>query len=103
MITDRNRMICKVCVSQTDKIFLKNPPSPMAFINDRVNFKKSTLNEHSSLECHNKGIAEFKHEQSVADGKSLPAKHVVHKVTADSVLPQECRRWAIKKEWVLLY
>ena len=58
-----------VCVSQKDKIFLKNPSSPMTFINGIVDFKKSALNEHASLECHDTEIAEVKHEQGHAAGK----------------------------------
>ena len=67
-ITERNMIICKVCVSQKDRIPFKNPSSPMAFINGSVNFKNSTLNEHASLECPNTGISEAKHEQSFATG-----------------------------------
>ena len=69
VITERNTMICKVYVSQKDKIFLKNPSSAMAFINGSVAFKKSALNEHASLECHDTGIAEVKDEQGHAAGK----------------------------------
>ena len=41
----------------------------MTFINGSVDFKKPALNEHASLECHDTGIAEVKHEQGHAAGK----------------------------------
>ena len=71
----------QACISQKDKMLLKNPSLPMAFINGSVNFKKSVLNKHASLECH-----DAKHEQGVAVKKSLPLKHTVHKVPADSAI-----------------
>ena len=86
VITDRHTMVCKVCVSQKDNILLKNPKSPMAFINGSTNFKSSALNDHHISECHNTGIAEAKHSQAVAVGDSLPPKHVVIEVPLDSAI-----------------
>ena len=54
-ITERNTMICKICVSQKEQIILKNPSSPMRFIHGASNFKSSALKEHSTSECHRTG------------------------------------------------
>ena len=51
-ITERNTMICKICVSQKEQIILKNPSSPMGFIHGASNFKSSALKEYSTSECH---------------------------------------------------
>ena len=77
---------------------LKNPSSPMAVINGSVNFKKSALNEHALLECHDKGIAEVKHKRGVAAGQSLPLKYVVHKVPADSAIASGMQKMGDKEK-----
>ena len=46
VITERNTMICKICVSQKEKILLKNPSSQMALITGTTNFKASALKHH---------------------------------------------------------
>ena len=79
-ITDRKTMICKICVSQKDKIVLKNPKSSIAFINGSMNFKISAVREHSLSVGHKTGVDEAKHEEAVAVGISLPPKKVVHNV-----------------------
>ena len=91
MITEQNTMICKVCVSQKDKILLKNPLSDMTFMNDSVDFVKLAVNEHASLECH---------KQGVVAGKLLSSKYVVHKTPADNAFAWGMQKVG-KKEQVL--
>ena len=43
VITERNTMISIICISQKEKILLKNPSSQMAFITGTTNFKASAL------------------------------------------------------------
>ena len=73
-ITERNTMICKICVSQKEQIILINPSSPMGFIHGVSNFKSSALKEHSTSECHRTGVEEAKHQEAIAAGISLPPK-----------------------------
>ena len=86
MFTERNTMICKICVSQKEKLLLKNPSLNMGFLTGSTNYKLSALNDHNVSECHLTGISEMKHEEALADGKSLQPKHVIHKVPVDSAI-----------------
>ena len=55
-LTERKKMICKICVTEKEKILLKNPSSDMTFINGSVNFKSPTLKDHAVSDCHKTGI-----------------------------------------------
>ena len=55
----------------------------MAFIHGAANFKVSALKGHESSECHETAVAETRHNEAVAAGKSLPPKHVVHEIPND--------------------
>ena len=83
-ITERNTMICRICVSQKEKIILKNPSSSMGFINGASNFKMSALRGHSTSECHRTGVGESKHQNAIEAGLSLPKKRVVQTAPNDS-------------------
>ena len=85
-LTDQNTMICKVCVSQKEKITLKNPASSMGFINGATNFKKSALQEHSTSDGHLTAVEETNHAQAKEAGLSLPPKHVKINIPADSAI-----------------
>ena len=96
-ITERNTMICKICVSQKEQIILKNPSSPMGFIHGASNFKSSALKEHSTSECHRTGVEDAKHQEAIAAGISLPPKHVVQSVPEDSAIASGLQKMGEKE------
>ena len=98
VITERNTMICSVCVSQKDKILLKNPSSQMAFIHGTKNFKVSSLKGHESSECHDTGVSETRHEEAIAAGKSLPPKHIIHEIPDDCPIASGMKKMSKKEE-----
>ena len=97
VITKRNTMICKIFVCQKEEILLKNPSSQMAFITGTTNFKASDLKDHMLSECHATAISETEYESAVAAGKSLPPKHVVHKVLANSAIASGMQKMSEKE------
>ena len=109
VITERNTMVCEICVSQKEKILLKNPSSQMAFITGTTNFKTSALKDHARSECHATGISETEHQKALAVGDSLPPKHVVHEVPTNSAIAtgmqkmNEKERTGVKKLMDIAY
>ena len=53
--------------------------------------------DHMLSECHATGILETEHETAVAGAKSLPPKHVVHKVPAQSAIALEMQKMSEKE------
>ena len=100
-ITERNTMICKICVSQKEQIFLENPSSPMGFIHGASNFKSFALKEHSTSECHRTGVEEAKHQEAIASGISLPPKHAVQSIPEDSAIASGLQKMGEKeRSWL---
>ena len=81
----------------------------MAFITGTTNFQASALKDHMLSECHATGISETEHETAVAAGNSLPPKHVVHEVPAQSAIAlgmqkmSEKERTSVKKLMHIAY
>ena len=103
VITERNTMVCKICVAQKDKIMLKYPSNQTAFITGSSNFKRSALNYHQISGCHDTGVRETAHEKAADDGNSVPPKYVFHEIPTDSAISSsfqkmsEVERAGIKK------
>ena len=108
-ITERNTMICKICVSQKEKILLKNTSAHITFIDSSSNFKSSTLKDHEKSVCHKTAIKEANHEKAAAEGLSLPPNRVVHVIPANSAIASgiqtmsEKERHGIKKLMDIAY
>ena len=108
-ITERNTMICKICVSQKEKILLKNTSAHITFIDGTSNFKSSTLKDHEKSVCHKTAIKEANHEKAAAEGLSLPPNRVVHVIPANSAIASgiqtmsEKERHGIKKLMDIAY
>ena len=96
-ITEQNTMICSTCVSQKEKIILKNPSASLGFIHGATNFKKSALKEHSTSDSHTAAVEEANHERAKEAGLSLPPKHIKINIPTDSAIASGFQKMSEKE------